>query len=520
MRRRLTPAILAMFAFLGAFTPVGAQTVRGVVIDDSTKLPIASVVVTLVDDAGTEMLSVRSDSFGDFTIHAGRPGSYRVRAVRIGYRPLTSERVSVGLGQLVALRLSMTTIAQQLVPVRVVERRRLSMTELMSTTGFDLRQSKGIGTFLTADELAAFGEETIAGLLDRNYRHIVYVRDSTDGSTLIMRRGMTGCLPEIYIDGVQASSGAPEEALTGRAQNALSTLGLYPANSLHGLEIYRPGQVPPPSVGGFIGSELTPSGRACGALAVWTKTGKHRLASARGATTTGIQVIRGVVVDLDKDTPVAGVPIRLLTSDRYPVGETVTTDSTGEFVIHTKRAGPVRLEAGSIGFQASTTASFPVAAEELVIVRLFVSGRRPVLAPLGISVRAGPSSYGVTDLGSFAYRRERGLTGVFFGAGQIRSRGIGSLAELLRGVEGIVVTGVAPADSIALRGPGSTAPCLPAYFIDGSRIAPAVADSTVRALLMGRVFGVEVYRSPSEVPAVFAELAGECGMIGIWMERE
>ena len=513
---------LVLLALPLAAASLSGQTVRGVVIDDSTKLPIASATVTLVNDAGADVLSVRSDSFGDFTIHAGRPGRYHVRAVRIGYRPLTSDRVSLGIGQLVALRLSMSSVAQELVPVRVVERRRLNLTELMSTTGFDLRQSKGVGTFVAGERLAAFGAENVVDVLNRGYRHLVYVRDSLDGSTLIMRRGMVGCLPEIYIDGVEISSGAPEEAMVGRAQNALAMLAGHPASSLHGIEIYRPDQVPPPSLGGFIGSGLTPSGRACGAVAVWTKAGANRLASARVTATSGIQVISGVILDFETERPVEGVPVRLLTSDRYAVADAVLSDSLGEFVIHTKRAGPVRLEAGSIGFQVATSAPFPIAAEELVIVRFFVSAKRPVMAPLGIAIRAGPTTYGRTDLGSFAYRRERGLTGVFFGATDIRRRGALTLAELLAGADGVRVAGSAPADTILLRDgpPGSARHCVPSYFVDGSRLTPAAGDSTVRSLSLERVFGIEVYRGPAEVPAVFADLAGECGLVGIWMNRE
>jgi hypothetical protein len=522
MRCRFAPALVALLALSVASVPATAQTVRGVVIDDSTKLPISSVVVTLVDDAGADVLSVRSDSFGDFTIHAGRPGSYRVRATRIGYLPLTSDRVSLGQGQLVALRLSMTTVAQQLVAVRVVERRRLNMGELMSSTGFDLRESKGAGTFLSGERLALYGEETAADILNRNYRHLVYVRDSIDGSVLLMRRGLAGCNPEIYIDAVQISSGQPEEAITGRAEHALAQLGMYAAKDLHGIEIYRAEQVPPPSLGGFIGSELSPSGRNCGAVAVWTKTGAKRLASARGTTSSGVQVIRGAVIDLHKNTPVAGVPVRLLSTERYPLSEPVISDSLGEFVIRTKRAGPIRLEAGSVGFQVSQSAPLTVEAEEVVLVRFFVSGTRPVLAPLGIAGRAGPNSYGVSDIGSFVYRRERGLAGAFFNAPEIQRGDITSLADLLRGVEGVIVFGSPAADSIAMRStlPGPSQRCFPAYFVDGKRLPPAAADSIVRAIPLARILGVEVYRGPAEMPPLFAEVGGECGMIGIWKEKE
>jgi hypothetical protein len=520
MRRGLA---LASLLSLVAFASLDAQTVRGVVVDESTKLPIASVVVTLVDVGGRDILpGTRSDSLGRFTIHASSPGRYRVRAVRIGYQPLTSESISLGISQLAELRLQMSTVPERLVPVRVLERRRLNARELMSSTGFDLRRSKGVGTFMDAEQLGGFGEESASDLLNTRLRHLVYVADTTEGTILLMRRPTSPCTPEIWVDGVGLTAGNPMDSQTGRNAMALSALGGYPASELHGLEVYRAAQIPPASLGGFLGAERSGvlSSERCGVVAVWTKAGAARAATAarRGDRATGVQVLIGRVVDFDSGKPVAGVPVRLLSEQRYPLEDPVRSDTLGEFVIRTKRSGRFRLEAGSIGFNPASTAPFAVAAEELVILTFFVSATRPVNVPLGISVRALPETYAVTSLGGFSYRQAHGVVGTFFDRAAIERRQVTTFGELVRGTDGVFVSGTPPADTIAMRSglPGPEMRCFPAWFVDGVRVRTSV-DSAVRALPLAAVIGVEIYRSPAEVPTVFADATdGDCGLVGIW----
>lgn len=508
--------IVALLLALIALAPVGAQTVRGSIVDETTRLPVSAVLITLLGADGGEILpGVRSDTLGGFAIHAARPGTYRVRATRIGYRPLTSEAVALGLGQLAVVRLRMTTVAQQLVPIRVVERRQLTLTELMSTAGFDMRQGKGVGRFLNTEQLAEYGLEGAGEVLRTYLRPNVEIADSVAGAFLWMRRAAGECAPEIYLDGsILSEPGDP----IYRRQSAFAMLEAFAANELHGIEVYRGAQVPPPSLAGSMGGRDTSLTRPCGVVAVWTKKGRSRMGTApRGAGLSGIQVVRGTVLDFDSGLPLAGVPVTLLSQTNTRLSGAVRSDSAGEFTIRTTRVGPLRLEAGDIGHRAATTPVFPVGAEELIIVKLFVSAKKPVEAPLGILARARPETHAITDLASFAYRRERGIAGTFFGAEDIRRRGVTTLAELLRGVDGVVVAGVAPSDAILMRSSviGSQRHCAPTVFVDGTRLMSGV-DSAVRSLAMGRIFGVEVYTTPSQVPPVHADAVDECGMIGIW----
>jgi hypothetical protein len=525
--RRSLP--LALLFGLVSFGPrLGAQTVRGTIVVESTGLPVGSALVTLVGTDGVEIPpGVRSDTVGGFVLHAARPGRYRVKATRIGFRPLTSDIVSLGPGELVVVRLRMTTVAQELVPVRIVERRPLNLSELMSTAGYDLRQSKGVGRFVDAERLATYGLDGGGEVLRNNLRPAVEFTDGPDGTFMWMRTppdtrtGLPGqCLPEIYLDGSLLSE--PRDSGTGRPENAFAMLEAYPAKELYGIEVYKGSEVPPPSLGGLFGDRtFDPTKPPCGVVAVWTKKGRKLAGNApRGVGLSGIQVIRGTMVDFDTDKPVAGVRVTLVSETGTRLAEDVLSDSLGEFTIRTRRVGPLRLESGDLGRGPKTTPTFQLSPEELVMLKLFVSAKTPVMAPLGIRARALPASRAVTDPASFSYRRERGITGVFFGAEDIQRRGVRTLADLIRGIDGITITGAAPSDTIAMRNTvlRSRPTCPPAFFVNGTRLIAGV-DSTVRSLAMDRLLGVEVYTLPSSVPAIHAHEVDDCGMIGIWIRE-
>ncbi len=501
--------------------PLRAQTVRGVVVEDSTQRPIDQASVTLLGSNGEVIPpGTRSATNGAFTLHAPRFGKYRVRAIRIGYQPVTSEPLDLQSGELVTVRLVMTVATAKLAAVAITERRMYSLKELSSTVGFDLRRTRPEGTFFTAEDLPRLG--SIADLARTAQVAGLTLHDSLGAESLRIRVMGVVCNPTIYLDGLRIFSpvgGESPEMRDDRAASALMQINSVGVDNLYGVEIYRGLQTPPVSVSGMLGD----AANRCGFLAVWTKTQMVRdsIAGVRGVRTTartGIQVIRGFVVDLDRESGVGAAQVRLLNESGGSLGDAVPADSGGHFVIRTTRTGKLRLEAGGASYRFTRTPAFTLGAEELLIVTVFVSATRPISAPLGISVRARPDEYGPGDLGGFSYRWDRGLGGVFFGPADIRASRAATLAELLGGVEGMVVTGRPPADTIAMRSilPGAPPQCLPLYYENGIRVKGVAIDSAIHALRLDRVIGIEVYHSPAEVPDVFTDADGECGMIGVW----
>ena len=502
--RHLIRSTAVVGMILCAWAPTApAQTIKGVVLEDSTSLPVDAAQVSLLNERGEELaitITTRTGPTGAFALNAPRPGAYRVRAIRIGFQPATSEVIRLEFAEVVTVRLRMTVASQRLATVAVTERRRYSNPELTSTMGFELRRSQPYGIFFTGEDLARL----------HDVRDITYsarvgglrMSGSIFDEQIVWSRSRRTCSPALYLDGFPVSP---------------SILYGIPADRLYGIEVYRPTTPPPLRTAGWLGEKPLP----CGLIAVWTK---HQLTRDSlngllpGTTRAGVQVIRGVVVDDDTQKPVANLPVRLLSDEGYALSERTRSDSTGEFVIRTKRIGSFRLEMGGDSIRPTQTPVVRLAAEEVVIVRLFVSATRLVPVPLGVSARAGPRTYLLTDIRGFDYRRSRGVTGVYFDKDSISRRSPRTFAELLVGVEDVVLTGTPPADSIAmrttLRPPADR--CTPAYLKDGARIPPTRADSTIRALDMNTVVAVEVHPDPRRASVVFEDVIGACGLIGIW----
>ncbi len=249
----------ALLCTLAISSTAGAQTFRGVVLDDSTKRPLESAMLTLLDSKGVDMgrAAVRSDSAGRFVLHAPAPGKYSLRVARIGYAPLKSVTVSFQGGEAVTMNLAMSAVLQRLGTVVVTDRRRLNGNELLSDLGFELRRSKGNGHFLDTLDLAVFTKHPLDETLQ-----LYGGLGLTSGLQMINGISATGrfqiCPPELWIDGFEA----PDWRL----------LGIL-ADETYGIEVFGHLQLPPISIGGWLGAGQAAVSRRnrCGLIVVWTK---------------------------------------------------------------------------------------------------------------------------------------------------------------------------------------------------------------------------------------------------------
>jgi hypothetical protein len=118
--RRL--ALLTVVAAACAAVPgADAQTVRGIVVD-LTQTPVPGVVVQLM--SANQGLAARAltNERGEFRLAAPAPGSYRLRTMRIGFRPTLSEVVVIAAGAEVVHTLTLAGVPFSLDTVRVVSR--------------------------------------------------------------------------------------------------------------------------------------------------------------------------------------------------------------------------------------------------------------------------------------------------------------------------------------------------------------------------------------------------------------
>jgi hypothetical protein len=528
---------LAVAVLMMCSVAVRAQSIRGNVIDGATRAPVPGVLVSMVNTADSTVgLGVRTDSAGNFVVHAPRAGSWRVRTSRIGYAPLTSPPVQLDLGALAILRLQLSATAQALLPVQIVERRQYTAAELMSTEGFDARRERGQGAFLSGERLEKMGVDGLREILGLHLRPRLFVDiDSVVGEVLRMREGARACSPEIHLDGRLLAT-APEAPMlidTMTPQTAMDTMALQlrlasdynrrmfnqvvalntlaglTARDVHGIEVYRANEVPPASLGAWFGMTKT-STLTCGTVAVWTKLGAISPTSTvrpNSMPTKPLQVVSGTLVDYETGLPVSGRLVSLLDENLDEIGQPARTNERGEFVLRTGRSGGVRLRAGDTSYRVSTTPIFKLGANELAVVRLYVSGKTPLIAPLAVASRLFPHSIGATSRAGFTYRRERAQGGVFLRGDSLRTARRASILESLRGVADLTVGD--GAEQVTVRAGRQT--CRPTFFLDGIPVNPSVAT----AVSLDNLLGVEVYTRPSIIPVAFGD-GSTCAAIIVW----
>ena len=116
----MTLRVLA--AIMLAAAPVAAQGVRGTIAEQASKRPIAGAVVLLLDATNAPVARDLSSESGSFRLSAPQPGVYRVRTLRIGFRPVVSEPITLASGPDKTLELFIENIPVNLTAVTVTSR--------------------------------------------------------------------------------------------------------------------------------------------------------------------------------------------------------------------------------------------------------------------------------------------------------------------------------------------------------------------------------------------------------------
>lgn len=145
-RRLILAATLALPAALGA------QTLRGVVVDRGDR-PVAGVIMLLLGGDSRVAARSLSNERGEFRLSAARIGDYRVRTMRVGYQPVLSEVVRLGAGGDLVQRLVLTGIAFSLDTLRVVSRGACRAVSDSAAATFTVWEQ--VRTALTATQLTS-----------------------------------------------------------------------------------------------------------------------------------------------------------------------------------------------------------------------------------------------------------------------------------------------------------------------------------------------------------------------------
>lgn len=154
--RAMERLALSMFvaAALAGASGLGAQTVRGSLVDRGAQ-PVSGVVVMLLDSADRVVAQTLSSESGAYVLRAPEPGRYRVRVLRLGFRPELSEELVLGAGQVLDESMELDGATVSLAAVRVSDesacgrRTAGSATELL--TVWDQAMTSIVSTSLASE---------------------------------------------------------------------------------------------------------------------------------------------------------------------------------------------------------------------------------------------------------------------------------------------------------------------------------------------------------------------------------
>lgn len=129
MRFRHMMQLVGFALLVGAETGL-AQIVRGTVTDGTA--PVPGVVVILLDSASKEMGRAYTNGRGEYSVTALRPGEYRVRTLRIGFRPQISAPITLA-ATIIDHPLVLTSVPMGLDTMRAVGRSACRLSQSDST---------------------------------------------------------------------------------------------------------------------------------------------------------------------------------------------------------------------------------------------------------------------------------------------------------------------------------------------------------------------------------------------------
>jgi hypothetical protein len=223
------------------------------------------------------------------------------------------------------------------------------------------------------------------------------------------------------------------------------------------------------------------------------------------------QGIRGVVLDLESEAPIAGATVSLRTEADVAVRRAVT-DSVGGFSFPVSHTGRYHLRAERFGYATVDTPPLDLLAGDTAVVELRMGVDAVALAPLTVTA-ASRSRLRSRVLDEFYERKRRGW-GRYMDPQEIDQLRPGHVSQLLHATPGIRIQygrGITPVVLMRRMGGGT---CVPTIITDGMRAPSTDIDAWVSG---SSVRAVEVYSRAMEVPAEYASVVNwDCGAILIW----
>jgi hypothetical protein len=239
--------LLAQSSLIVATGSSAQGILRGRVVADSNQSPLAGAEVILNPSGRSVIVSAS----GTFEIGPLPSGKYRVLARRIGYEP-SEFKVTISKSDTVEVLVRLRNGPQQLEPVAVSAEGPFISPAIR---GLLDRRERGIGKFLTPEELRAQEPRALADIL-RQWG-VAVRRDRNGVLHAINPRGVTSfqsaeCRMQIYLDGMPLIMKPPADDLRNYALQSLDGVELYTGISETPVQFER-------------------ADASCGVLVLWTR---------------------------------------------------------------------------------------------------------------------------------------------------------------------------------------------------------------------------------------------------------
>jgi hypothetical protein len=226
----------------------GTATVRGFVVSDEAR-PIAAARVVV---AGRGK-STTTDSTGAFVFGLVHAGAQTLEARALGFAPV-SLTLHLRGDQDTTINVTLTSVRKVLDTLHVYAQRVYNR----DSNGFERRRRIGAGFSLSDEDIAlrqpydAYSLLNEVPVLNISYGGGTQTPNSAFDRIVLMRGAGPSavCVPMLWLDGT-------------RMPNMLDQIDmLVRPDEIAGIEVYRPGQVPPEFAAGYV---------SCGVIVIWTK---------------------------------------------------------------------------------------------------------------------------------------------------------------------------------------------------------------------------------------------------------
>jgi hypothetical protein len=218
----------------------GSATFTGIVVSDSSQMPMGGVEVALPELSKR----VRTDERGGFRLAGIPPGTHRVMVRHIGHGALVASVTFAG-GQTVDRRILLGRVV-------TLDSVRVNATPFeRAMASFEENRKVGLGHFFTRAQMEKLENQTMTGILSQVLGARVL---STKFDSYVMSQ-RAGCPSHVYLDNLPVYRGLPGEPVFN-----LRTIA---PDQIEAMEYYAgPSQTP---------MKYTGLNTHCGVLVIWTR---------------------------------------------------------------------------------------------------------------------------------------------------------------------------------------------------------------------------------------------------------